>query len=151
VPLKVLLFASLAFVAVGVYRCSVELVPATGPRSIRVERATVAVPDTLVAIPADSLASLATRLFARELRGGHEGDVLVGEAPEAWAVVRLHVRSVPDGRMELVGTAASAVSGRRMSAVSVSDSPDRLREMVAEAADRMAEQLASDDSVTEER
>jgi hypothetical protein len=121
------LFLSLAFVAVGVYRCSVELVPATGTRSIRVERATVAVPDTLLAVPPDSLASLATRLFARGLRSAYEGDVVVGEAPEAWAVVRLHVRAVPGGRIEFVGTAASAVSGRRMSAVSVSESPERLR------------------------
>jgi hypothetical protein len=38
-----------------------------------------------------------------------------------------------------------------MSAVSVSDTPDRLREMAGEAASRMAEQLATDDSSAEER
>jgi hypothetical protein len=149
--LKLLLFVSLAFIAVGVYRCSVELVPAPGARSIRVERATVAVPDTLLAIPADSLASLTTRLFARELRGAHEGDVALGELTEAWAVARLHVRAVSDGRIELVGTASSPVSGRRMSAVSGSDTPDRLREIAEETASEMAQQLAADESATEER
>lgn len=149
--LKALLFASLIFVAAGVFRCSAELVPISSGRSILVERATVAMPDSLLAIPSDSLALLTTRLFARNLRGAHDGDVVVGELRDAWAVARLHLRATSDGGIELIGTAASVVSGRRMSAVTASGSPDRLREMAAEAAAKMSRQLAAKDSGTEGR
>jgi hypothetical protein len=131
--LKALLFVSLACVAIGVYRCSVELVPADGPRVILVERATIAVPDTLVAVPPDSVAALATRLFARSLRDLSTVDVTTAESAAAWAVVRLHVGEA-DGGIELVGTASSALSGRRLSAVAARGAPARLREVAAEAA-----------------
>ena len=139
--LKVMLLVSLGLVAIGVYRCSSELVPLEGPRIIRVERATVAVPDSLLAVPADSLAVLATRLFARGLRDASAGDVIVGEDASAWAVVRLHVRAVPDGRIELRGTASSVLGGRRVAAVAVTDSPDRLREAALTAAGDMVREL----------
>jgi hypothetical protein len=135
------LFASLVFVAVGVYRCSSELTPAEDPGTIRVERATVDVPDSLVAVSPDSFAALATRLFVKGLRSVAEADVSVGEDPSAWAVVRLHVRGRPDGRVDLMGVASSVVGGRRLAIVTVADSPDRLREMTAEAARRVAREL----------
>jgi len=135
------LVASLVFVAVGVYRCSSELTPAEDPGTIRVERATVDVPDSLVAVPPDSFAALATRLFVRELKSAAEADVSVGEDPSAWAVVRLHVRGRPDGRVDLVGVASSVVGGGRLASVTVADSPDRLREMTAEAARHVAHEL----------
>ena len=139
--LKVMLLVSLALVVIGVYRCSSELVPLEGPRIIRVERATVAVPDSLLAVPADSLAVLATRLFARGLRDASAGEVIVGEDASAWAVVRLHVRAVPDGRIELRGTASSVLGGRRLAAVAATDSRDRLREAALTAAADMVREL----------
>jgi len=137
--LKALLFASLAFVVAGVYRCSGELVPPEGPRTIRVETATVA--DSLLAVPADSFAVLATRMFVRELRDASNAEVVVVDDPSTWAVVRLHVGSASGGRMELLGTASSVVGGRRMAAVRASDSPDRLREIAAAAAADLAARL----------
>ena len=131
--LKVVLFVSLAFVAIGVYRCSTELAPTEGPRTIRVEKATITVPDSLLAVSADSFAVLATRLFARGLREASAAEVSVGEDTSAWAAVRLHLRAMPEGRIELVGTASSVLGGRRLAAVTVTDSPDRLREMVLAA------------------
>lgn len=139
--LKVVLLASLAFVVIGVYRCSMELVPTQGPRTIRVEKATIAVPDSLLAVPADSFAVLATRLFARGLREASEVDVSVGEDASAWAAVRLHLRAMPEGRIELVGTASSVLGGRRLAAVAVTDSPDRLREMAFAASRDVAREL----------
>ena len=136
-----MLLVSLALVVVGVYRCSSELVPPEGPRTIRVERATVAVPDSLLAVPADSLTVLATRLFARGLRETSAADVIVGEDASAWAVVRLHVRAASEHRIELVGTASSVLGGRRLAAVAVTDSPDRLREMALTAARDMVREL----------
>ncbi|MFH1864590.1 MAG: hypothetical protein ABIK85_01780 [Candidatus Eisenbacteria bacterium] len=150
--LKVMLAVSLVFVAVGVYRCSAELVPPDGPRTIRVERATIAVPDSLLAVSVDSFAVLATRMFARGLRGASTAEVTVGEDPATWAVVRLHMKSLPEGRIELTGTASSVVGGGRMAAVSVSDSPDRLREMVDAATSDIARELGvEEDSPVEER
>jgi hypothetical protein len=139
--LKLVLFLSLVFVATGVYRCSSELTPVEDPGTIRVERATVDVPDSLVAVPPDSFAALATRLFVRGLRSAAEADVSVGEDPSAWAVVRLHVRGRPDGRVDLTGVASSAVGGGRLAIVTVDDTPDRLREIAAEAARRVAREL----------
>ncbi len=138
---KLVLLVSLAFVAIGVYRCSFELAPAEGPGTVRVERATIDVPDSLVAVPPDSFAALATRLFAQGLESAAEADVSVGKDPSAWAVVRLHVRGRPDGRVDLAGVASSVVGGRRLATVAVSDSPDRLREMTAEAARHVAHEL----------
>jgi hypothetical protein len=144
--LRVLLVASLVFIATGVYRCSGELVPSQGSSGIRVERATVALPDSLLATPPDSMASIATRMFARALRETYAGDVTMADDVSEWAVARLHLRSAPDGRIELIGSATSAVSGRRLSAVRVQDTPDRLREMAAQAARAMAGQLAAADA-----
>ena len=147
--MKVLLFVSLVCVALGVYRCSVELTPVEGPRTIRVERATIAVPDSLLAISPDSTAALATRFFARALKG-HEGAVVTThDTGEVWAVVRLHVGETSDG-VELVGTAASALSGRRMSAVTAKGSPDRLREMASEAAAEMWSDLDAESDLEAE-
>ncbi len=139
--LKVMLLVSLALVVIGVYRCSAELVPSQGPRTIRVEKATVAVPDSLLALPADSLAVLATRLFARGLREACAAEVSIGEDASAWAAVRLHVRATPEGRIELIGTASSVLGGRRLAAVAVTDSPDRLRETALVAARDMVREL----------
>lgn len=139
--LKLVLVASLIFVTVGVYRCSSELTPAEDPGTIRVERATVDVPDSLVAVPPDSFAALTTRLFAKGLESATKAKVSVGEDPSAWAVVRLHVRGRPDGRVDLTGVASSVVGGRRLAVVTVADSPDRLREMTAEAARHVAHEL----------
>jgi hypothetical protein len=139
--LKVMLLVSLALVAMGVYRCSAELVPMEGPRAIRVEKATIAVPDSLLAIPADSLAVLATRLFARDLGEACAAEVSIGEDASAWAAVRLHVRAAPEGRIELIGTASSVLGGRLLAAVAVTDSPDRLREMALVAARDMVREL----------
>jgi hypothetical protein len=136
-----MLVVSLALVVIGVYRCSAELVPMEGPRIIRVEKATIAVPDSLLAVPADSLAVLATRLFARGLREASAAEVIVGEDPSAWAAVRLHVRAAPGGRIELIGTASSVLGGRRLAAVTVTDSPDRLRETALTAARDMIREL----------
>ncbi len=132
---------SLTLVAIGVYRCSAELVPMEGPRTIRVERATIAVPDSLLAVPVDSLAVLATRLFARDLGEACAVEVSIGEDASAWAAVRLHVRATPEGRIELIGTASSVLGGRRLAAVAVTDSPDRLREMALVAARDMVREL----------
>lgn len=140
--LKLVLVVSLVFVVVGVYRCSSELTPSEDPGTIRVERATVDVPDSLVAVPPDSFAALATRLFAKGLRNATEAEVSVGEDPSAWAVVRLHVRGRSDGRVDLVGVASSVVGGRRLAGVTVADSPDRLREMTAEASRQVAHELS---------
>ena len=139
--LKVMLLVSLALVVIGVYRCSAELAPMEGPRAIRVENTTIAVPDSLLAIPADSLAVLATRLFARGLREASAAEVSVGEDASAWAAVRLHVRPAPEGRIELIGTASSVLGGRLLAAVAVTDSPDRLREMALVAARDMVRDL----------
>ena len=139
--LKVVLFVSLAFVAIGVYRCSTELIPTQGPRTIRVERATITVPDSLLAVPADSFAVLATRLFARGLREASAVEVSVGEDTSAWAAIRLHLRATPEGRIELVGTASSVLGGRRLAAASVTDSPDRLREMALAASRDVGREL----------
>lgn len=139
--LKVVLFVSLAFVAIGVYRCSMELIPTQGPRTIRVEKATITVPDSLLAVPADSFAVLATRLFARGLREASADEVSVGEDTSPWAAVRLHLRAIPEGRIELVGTASSVLGGRRLAAVTVADSPDRLREMALAASRDVAREL----------
>lgn len=139
--LKLVLLVSLAFMAIGVYRCSSELTPVEDPGTIRVERATIDLPDSLVTVPPDSVAALATRLFAKGLKSVTEADVSVGEDPSAWAVVRLHVRGRPDGRLELAGVASSVVGGRRLAFTTVSDSPDRLREMTAEAARHVAREL----------
>jgi len=140
--LKLGLVISLVFVAVGVHRCSSELIPSEDPGTIRVERATVDVPDSLVAVSPDSFAALATRLFTKELRSATEAEVSIGEDPSAWAVVRLHVRGRPDGRVDLVGVASSVVGGRRLATVTVDDSPDRLREMTAEVARHVARELS---------
>lgn len=139
--LKAMLTASLVLIAVGVYRCSSELVPAEGPRRIRVETATMAVPDSLLAVPADSFAVLATRMFARGLREASTAEVAVGEDPSAWAVVRLHIKALPDGRIELLGTAASVVGGHRMAAFNADGSPDQMREMADVAAGDLAGEL----------
>ncbi len=139
--LKVMFLVSLVLVVIGVYRCSSELVPPEGPRAIRVERATIAVPDSLLAVPADSLAVLATRLFARGLRDASAAVVVVGEEPSAWAAVRLHVRAAPGGHIELIGTASSVLGGRRLATVAVTDSPDRLRETALAAARDMVREL----------
>ena len=143
--LKALLFVSLVCVAFGVYRCSAELVPTDAPRSIRVERATVSVPDSLLAVPADSVAALATRLFTRGLREGHDGGVTMIDDPSAWAVVRLHIGGSPDGEIELAATATSVLSGRRLAFSTASDTPDQLREMAAMAAADMTVDLDSAD------
>lgn len=139
--LKLMLAVSLVFVALGVYRCSMELEPPDGPRLVRVERATVDAPDSLFAVPADSMAALTSRLFARELGEASGIDVTLQQDPSTWAVVRLHVRALPDSRIELAGTAASVLGGRRLAVVSAVDSPDRLREMAAAAARDMASEL----------
>ena len=139
--LKVMLLVSLTLVVIGVYRCSAELAPMEGPRAIRVEKTTIAVPDSLLAVPADSLAVLATRLFARGLREASAAEVCVGEDASAWAAVRLHVRPAPEGRIELIGTASSVLGGRLLAAVAVTDSPDRLREMALVAARDMVREL----------
>ena len=139
--LKLVLVVSLVFVAVGVYRCSSELIPSEDAGTIRVERATADVADSLVAVPPDSFAALATRLFARGLESATEAEVSVGDDPSAWAVVRLHVRGRPDGRVDLVGVASSIVGGSRLASVIVTDSPDRLREMTAEVARHVAHEL----------
>lgn len=150
--LKGMLLVSLALVVIGVYRCSAELVPSQGPRTIRVERATVAVPDSLLALPADSLAVLATRLFARGLREACAAEVSIGEDASAWAAVRLHVRATPEGRIELIGTASSVLGGRRLAAVAATDSPDRLRETALVAARDMVRELdLADDPPAEGR
>ncbi len=150
--LKVILLVSLALVVIGVYRCSGELVPSQGPRTICVERATVAVPDSLLALPADSLAVLATRLFARDLGEACAAEVSIGEDASAWAAVRLHVRAAPEGRIELIGTASSVLGGRRLAAVAVTDSPDRLRETALVAARDMVRELdLADDPPAEGR
>ena len=133
--LKVMLLVSLTFVAFGVYRCSAELVPAEAPGTIRVERATIDVPDSLLALPPDSLAALGTRIFARGLREASTATVSMGEDASAWAIVRLHIGAASEGRVELVGTASSVLGGRLLAVVAVTDSPDRLREM-ARAASR---------------
>ncbi len=147
-----MLLVSLALVVIGVYRCSAELVPSQGPRTIRVERATVAVPDSLLALPADSLAVLATRLFARDLGEACAAEVSIGEDASAWAAVRLHVRAAPEGRIELIGTASSVLGGRRLAAVAVTDSPDRLRETALVAARDMVRELdLADDPPAEGR
>ena len=132
---------SLTLVVIGVYRCSAELAPMEGPRAIRVEKTTIAVPDSLLAVPADSLAVLATRLFARGLREASAAEVSVGEDASAWAAVRLHVRPAPEGRIELIGTASSVLGGRLLAAVAVTDSPDRLREMALVAGRDMVREL----------
>ena len=139
--LKAMLLVSLALVAIGVYRCSAELVPPQGPRTIRIERATVAVPDSLLALPADSLAVLATRLFARGLREASAAEVCVGEDASAWAAVRLHVRAAPGGHIEFIGTASSVLGGRLLAVATVTDSPDRLREMAFAAAREIVREM----------
>ena len=139
--LKVLLLVSLVCVVFGVYRCSAELTPTDGPRTVRVERATISVPDSLMAAPADSVAALATRMFARGLRESGSADVVVTEDPSAWATVRLHIRGITDGRIELNGSASSVLGGRRMAAVTAEGSIDQLREMTVSASADMAEQL----------
>ncbi|HYW68170.1 MAG TPA: hypothetical protein VE960_01055 [bacterium] len=148
--LKALLFVSLVCVAFGVYRCSAELVPSDAPRSIRVERATVSVPDSLLAVPADSVAALVTRLFTRGLREGYDGGVITDGDSPAWAVVQLHIGGSPDGEIELAATATSVLSGRRLAFSTASDTPDQLREMAAMAAADMTVDLGSvDDSEPE--
>ncbi len=139
--LKVMLPLSLVFIALGVYRCSMELTPPDGPRIVRVERATVDVPETFVAIPPDSVAALATRFVARGLRDASDARVVVGPEPSAWAAVKLHVRLAGDGSMALTGTASSTVGGRRMAVAEVTGTPDRLREMADEAARDLATQI----------
>jgi hypothetical protein len=150
--LKVLLFISLVCIAFGVYRCSAELVPSDAPRTIRVERATISVPDSLLAVPADSVAALATRLFARGLREAHDATVTTEDDPEVWAIVRLHLGESPGGGVELAATATSALSGRRLAFSNVIDTADRLREMAVTAAGDMSSDLgAADGDAPEER
>ena len=143
--LKAMLFVSLVCVAFGVYRCSAELVPADAPRSIRVERATVSVPDSLLAVPADSVAALATRLFTRGLRETHDGGATMSDDPSAWAIVRIHIAESSEGAVELAATATSVLSGRRLAFSAASGTPDRLREMAAAAAADMSIDLSSAD------
>lgn len=139
--LKVVLALSLVFIALGVYRCSMELTPPEGPRIVRVEMATVDVPDTFLAIPPDSVAALATRFVARGLREASDARVVTGPEPAAWAAVKLHVRMTDDGDVSVAGTAASTVGGRRMAAAEVAGSPDRLREIAGEVARDIAGQM----------
>lgn len=140
--LKAVLFVSLLCVAFGVYRCSDELVPADAPRLVRVERATVSVPDSLLAVPADSVAALATRLFTRGLREAHDGGATMSDDPSTWAVIRIHIAESSEGTVELAATATSALSGRRLAFSSASDTPDRLREMATAAAADMSVDLS---------
>jgi hypothetical protein len=141
--LKVMLGLSLVFVALGVYRCSMELTPPEGPRVVRVERATIDVPDTLFAASVDSIAALATRFVARGIREASDARVVVGQDPEAWAAVKLHVHVTEHEGVSLTGTASSTVGGRRMAVAEAVGTPDRLREMAHEVARDIAGQLGA--------
>lgn len=127
--LKLMLAVSLVLVALGVYRCSVELTPPSEPGSIVVERASVDVPADVSTLPPDSLSSLTTRFFARGLRKAGVGEVSVGEDPAASVVVKLRLRATDDGRVELGGVARSVLSGRPLWAAADTDSLYRLREL----------------------
>ncbi len=147
--LKVLLFVSLSMVVVGVYRCSVELTPVTEPGTVRVAKAEVAVPSGFAGVPPDSLAVLATRVFARELGAASGAVVVVGDSPDAWAVVRLRVRAATGGgvgdralpRIELTAAASSVVGGRTFAAFTGFSSPDSLRELAAAAARSISSEM----------
>lgn len=139
--LRLMLPVSLILIVVGVYRCSMELTPVEDPGTVRVERAVVEVSDSPGAMPADSLAALATRMFARSLREASEASVTLEDDTAAWAVVRLRLRDAEGGRVELGTVASSTATRRPIGSVALSDSLYRLRELTAEAARAIAEEL----------
>ena len=139
--LKLLLPVSLVLVALGVWRCTMELTPVEDPGTIRVESATVEVPDSLSAMPADSLSALTTRMFTRSLASASQALVTREDDPSAWAVVRLRLRESDGGRVELGVVASSTATRRPIGAATRVDSLYRLRDMTEEAARAIAAEL----------
>lgn len=136
--LKAMLFVSLAFVAVGLYRCSSEMTAVEEPGVIGVVGVSIDIRDSLLAVPADSIAAVTARQFARSLREASGALVSAGSSDEAWAVVRLHLGESRAGRMELTATASSVLGGRRIASVATSGPPDSLRGMSAAVAVELA-------------
>jgi hypothetical protein len=140
-PLKLLLPVSVVLVVLGVLRCSSELTPVDAPGTIKVERAAVEIPDSLSALPPDSLSLLTARLFARGLRDVSDATVTLQEDREAWAIVHLWLRESEGGRVELGAAATSVATRRPLASAAVTDSLYRLREASAEAARVIAGKL----------
>jgi hypothetical protein len=136
-----MLFASLAFVAVGLYRCSAEMTAVEEPGTVGILGVSVDVPDSLLAVPADSVAAVTARRFATFLSEASGASVSAGSSEEAWAVVRLHLGIQGPGRVELTATASSVMGGRRIGSATASGPPDSLREMSASVATEIADLL----------
>jgi hypothetical protein len=143
--LKILLLASLAAMVTGVVRCSIELTPPLAPvRTIAVAPVVMDVPSGLFAAPADSVARVAGRQFARAL--GKETGLAVavaGRGPtEADAVAQLTITSAR-GQVSLAGEVTSATTRRVLARFDLGGPPDMLYATLALAARRAAEQLGS--------
>jgi len=136
--LKAMLFVSLAFVAIGLYRCSAEMTAVEEPGVIGVVDVSVEIPDSLLAVPADSVAAITARRFARALRAASGASVSIGRPDGAWALVRLRLAEARSGRMELRAAASSALGGRRIGSAAASGPPDSLGKMSASVAGDLA-------------
>ncbi len=141
--LRILLIASLAALAIGVVRCSIELTTVSSPiSSIGVERALVDLDESGAWAPADSVAARAARLFAGALREAGSVDVRIAPPGAAGfdAIARLRV-SGSDGRIRVAVGIVDASSGRALLQTGGEGVPDMLGGLLDAAAVHIASEL----------
>lgn len=132
---------SLAMVAAGVYRCSVELTPPAEPGVISVEPARVLVPAQALSEAPDSLSSGLTGLFTRRLGELTGAETIVGEDERAWAVVRLTLSGQVPAELELLGTAVSRAGAGLIASSTAEGRMSELPDMAESVAHAIAEEL----------
>jgi len=143
VALRLLLFASLAAIAVGVVRCSIELSGVRPPiQRVGVARALVDIDEDGALAPGDSVAVRASRLFAASLGGVSEADVILLPAgePGVDVIARLRVSST-EGRIRVAVGVKDGSSGRALFETGGEGTPEMLEALLSTAALRVAGEL----------
>jgi len=151
-PLKVLLFASLAAVTIGVVRCSFE---ATTPLEANVSVVGVApvtarISPGLLDAPVDTVAARIGSRFASDLARSAGLDVVgVGDERTAVdAVVFLRLREYGDD-LGLEGEITERPGGRLLGAISVRGDPALLDELVELAVEQARSRLESSGAIAD--
>lgn len=114
--LRILLIGSLTVLAVGVFRCSIELTGVSPPiESIGVARAIVDLGERAAWAPPDSIAVRAARSFAASLRSRTDADVWLATrgARGFDAIARIRIEDV-DGEIRVAVGIVDGSSGRSL-------------------------------------
>jgi hypothetical protein len=141
--LRVLLFASLAALAIGVVRCSIELsgIEPITPR-IGVERAVVELDDSTAWAPADSVGALAGRRFVASLRDVATVDARLAPPGSSGfdGVARIRVTGA-DGVIEVAVSIVDVRTGRQLFETTGVGAPEMLPGLLSRAAVGAAAEL----------